>query len=63
MLTQENWHDIISKLSVRDSEKHTVSKGFEKSVSKINKKVLDKRERTWYDLKVAAVLMKNGSTK
>lgn len=45
MLTQENWHDIISKLSVRDSEKHTVSKGFEKSVSKINKKVLDKRER------------------
>lgn len=46
MLTQENWHDIISKLSVRDNEKHTVSKGFEKSVSKINKKVLDKQGRT-----------------
>ena len=26
-------------------------------------KRLDKQERTWYDLKVAAVLMKNGSTK
>ena len=39
------------------------SKGFEKCILKWIKKVLDKQERTWYDLKVAAVLMKNGSTK
>ena len=48
---------------MRDSEEHVVSKGFEKMFQKRIKKVLDKQERTWYDVKVAAVLMKNGSTK
>ena len=32
----KKWHDIIFKLSVRDSEEHIVSKGFEKNVSKKN---------------------------
>ena len=36
VLTVKNQHDIIFKLSVRDSEEHIVSKGFEKNVSKKN---------------------------
>ena len=35
-------NDIIFKLSVRDSEEHIVSKGFEKMFQKRIKKVLDK---------------------
>ena len=48
---------------MRDSEEHIVSKGFEKNVSKKNQKSSWQVRRTWYDVKVVAVLMKNGSTK
>ena len=42
--------------------RHCSGKQVQNFLKKI-KKVLDKQERTWYDVKVAAVLMKNGSTK
>ena len=48
------WETVRNILFQRD-----LKKMFQKRI----RKVLDKQERTWYDVKVAAVLMKNGSTK